>query len=215
MTQTSGSPITEAVRGDDDLVEQFTRTSTSIISDNLSRLPGGNGVRPFHRIEGVMAGRALTVRVPAGDNLFIHKALELIVPGTVLVVDGGGDTARALMGEIMATIAEVRGAAGVIIDGAIRDAGTIGRSSFPIFARTANHRGPYKHGPGEIGVPVSIGGMVVRTGDIIVGDEDGVVAFDPAIAADLYAACLKTEAMEVEMIASIRAGTYKGAYAAH
>ena len=112
-----------------------------------------------------------------GDNLAIHKALELVGPGDVIVVDGGGDESRALVGEIMKTIAQWRGAEGYVIDGAIRDAGAIAADTYPFFARAAIHRGPYKSGPGEINVPVSIGGSVIAPGDIVVGDEDGIVSF--------------------------------------
>ena len=196
------------------LVEAFARTSTSIISDCLDRLPGAP-LRPFHWIEGTMAGLALTVKVPAGDNRAIHQALELLVTGQVLVVDGGGDLSRALMGDIMAAIAEKRGAAGVVVDGAIRDLATISKGSFPIFARGGYHRGPYKNGPGEINVPVSIGDMIVSPGDLVVGDHDGIVAFPLAQAAELLDRCLATERKEAEMLAQIAAGTYRGAYAAH
>ncbi|MDQ1079446.1 RraA family protein [Pseudoroseomonas cervicalis] len=194
-----------------ELLAGFGAASTAVISDNLQRLPGAVGLRPFHR-GGTMVGRALTVRTAAGDNLTIHKALDLIRPGDVLVVDGGGDTARALVGEIMAAVAKSRGAAGMVIDGAIRDARAIAQSDFPCFARAAIHRGPYKNGPGELNVPVSIGGMLVRPGDIVVGDEDGVVAFPPDNAAALLQAVHAQEAREAEMLRSIAEGRYVGAY---
>jgi RraA family protein len=194
------------------LIEGFRNAATAVISDNIDRLPGAVGLRPFHQ-GGTMVGTALTVRTAAGDNLAIHQALELVRPGYVVLVDGGGDTSRALIGEIIVEIAQYRGAAGMVIDGAIRDAGTLGKSSFPIFARAAIHRGPYKNGPGEINVPISIGGMVVSPGDIVVGDEDGVVAFPQAVATDLFGAVRKHVAKEAEIIKSIRAGTYTGAYA--
>jgi len=200
-----------ATQADADLIEAFKSAATAVISDNLSRLPGANGLRPFHR-GGGMVGTALTVRTHAGDNLAIHQALELVRPGDVLVIDGGGDTSRALVGEIMATIAATRGAAGIVIDGAVRDAGALARSDFPCFARAAIHRGPYKNGPGEINVPVSIGGMIVEPGDIVVGDEDGVVAFPQSIAADLLNLVRAQENREAEILKSIREGTYTGAY---
>ncbi len=193
------------------LLAGFGAASTAVISDNLQRLPGAVGLRPFHR-GGTMVGRALTVRTAAGDNLTIHKALDLIQPGDVLVVDGGGDTGRALVGEIMAAIARSRGAAGMVIDGAIRDARAIAQADFPCFARAAIHRGPYKNGPGEVGVPVCVGGMLVRPGDIVVGDEDGVVAFPAEGAAELLAAVHAQEAREAEMLRSIAEGRYVGAY---
>lgn len=195
-----------------DLVAAFKTAPTAIISDNLDRLPGAVGLRPFHR-GGPMAGPAFTIRTAAGDNRAIHQALELFRPGDVLVIDGGGDISRALVGEIISSIAQHRGAAGMVIDGAIRDAGALSRSDFPIFARTAIHRGPYKNGPGETSVAVSVGGMVVGPGDIVVGDEDGVVAFPRAAAADLLRAVRAQEAKEDEILASVRNGTYKGAYA--
>ena len=190
----------------------FASVATSIISDNLERLPGAIGLRPFHK-GGSMAGPAFTVRTAAGDNRAIHQALEAFRPGDVLVIDGGGDTSRALVGEIIAQIAESRGAAGLVIDGAIRDAGALARSDFPVFARAAIHRGPYKNGPGEMGVPVSIGGMIVHPRDIVVGDEDGVVAFSPFVADDLIRAAREQEAKEEAILRSVRDGTYKGAYA--
>lgn len=190
----------------------FAGVATALISDNLERLPGAIGLRPFHK-GGAMAGPAFTVRTAAGDNRAIHQALDAFQPGDVLVIDGGGDTSRALVGEIIAEIAYKRGAAGLVIDGAIRDAGALSRSEFPVFARAAIHRGPYKNGPGETGVPVSIGGMVVQPGDVVVGDEDGVVAFPPALAEDLIRAVRQQEAKEESILQSVRDGTYKGAYA--
>ena len=100
-----------------------------------------------------------------------------------------------------------------MIDGAIRDAGALLRSDFPVFARAAIHRGPYKNGPGQMGVPVSIGGMIVQPGDIVVGDEDGVVAFPPVLADDLIRAVRQQEAKEEAILQSVRDGKYKGAYA--
>ncbi|QEL27322.1 RraA family protein (plasmid) [Bosea sp. F3-2] len=195
-----------------DLIDAFKSAATAVISDNLDRLPGAVGLRPFHR-EGRLAGPAFTVRTAVGDNLFIHKALDLVKPGDVLVVDGGGDESRALVGEIMVTIARSRGVAGFVIDGAIRDVGAIANGDFPCFARTAIHRGPYKNGPGEIGVPVTIGGMVVHPGDFVVGDQDGVVAFSPEKAPALLEAVRAQERKEEEIMLSVREGRYAGAYA--
>lgn len=195
------------------LLFEFGTTSTSIISDNLQRLPGAVGLRPFHKIEGTMVGRALTVKVAAGDNKLIHKALDLVEPGQVIVVDGGGETSRALIGEIMVAIARSRNAVGFVIDGAIRDSATIGAGDFPVFARSAIHRGPYKHGPGSINVPVCIGGMAVNPGDIVVGDHDGIVAFPVEGAEALLESVRASERMEEEMLRQIAEGTYVGAYA--
>jgi RraA family protein len=192
-----------------ELIDAFRNVPTSIISDNLARVPGAVGLRPFHRV-GHLVGFAFTVRTRPGDNLAIHKALEFVGPGDVIVVDGGGDETRALIGEIMVNIARHRGAAGYVIDGAIRDAGAIAAGDFPVFARAAFHRGPYKFGPGEINVPVNIGGLIVSPGDIVVGDEDGVVAFPPAVAPALVDAVKAQIQRETETLAAIREGRYEG-----
>jgi RraA family protein len=193
------------------MIEAFGSCSVANISDNLDRAIGAVGIRPFSR-RARLVGRALTVRTAVGDNLFIHKALDEVFPGAVIVVDGGGFDGRALIGEIMAAIAKSRGAAGFVIDGAIRDVERISADDFPVFARSAIHLGPYKNGPGAINVPVDVGGMMVNPGDIVVGDADGIVAFSPDIARDLLAATKKQADKEAGMLGSVANGTYVGAY---
>jgi RraA family protein len=194
------------------LLDGFRSAATAVISDNLQRLPGVLGLRPYHKRAGVMVGTAFTVRTRPGDNLPIHVALEHVRPGDVLVVDGGGDVTRALIGEIMVQIAIWKKAAGLVIEGAIRDVDGIGRFDMPCYARGVTHRGPYKDGPGQINVPVAIGGMVIQPGDIVVGDGDGIVAFPQAGAAALLEAVRAQELREAEMIRSIHEGRYQGAY---
>ncbi|CAA2158590.1 4-hydroxy-4-methyl-2-oxoglutarate aldolase/4-carboxy-4-hydroxy-2-oxoadipate aldolase [Methylobacterium brachiatum] len=209
MSNIDHNPLPPAV--DPSAIEAFRSATTPTISDNLDRLPGIVGLRPFHR-GGKLVGTALTVRVRAGDNLAIHQALNLVRPGDVVVVDGGGDISRALVGDIMKAIAESRGAAGFVIDGAIRDAGAFATSDFPCYARAAIHRGPYKTGPGAINIPVSIGGWTVNPGDVVVGDEDGVVTFSPTIASSLLEAVRAQEQREAEVLQMIHQGRYDGRY---
>ncbi|TXN03839.1 RraA family protein [Methylobacterium sp. WL64] len=209
MSNIDHNPIPPAV--DPAIIEAFRAATTPSISDNLDRLPGIIGLRPFHR-GGKLVGTALTVRVRAGDNLAIHQALNLVRPGDVVVVDGGGDISRALVGDIMKAIAESRGAAGFVIDGAVRDAGAFATSDFPCYARAAIHRGPYKTGPGAINIPVSIGGWTVNPGDVVVGDEDGLVTFSPAIALSLIKAVRAQEQREADVLQMIREGRYDGRY---
>jgi regulator of RNase E activity RraA len=159
-----------------EVVKLFADFPTPNISDNMSRLSGASGeIRPMHGQERLL-GSAFTVRTRPGDNLVVHKALDMLEPGDALVIDAGGDTTNAILGEIMMRIAVKKGATGIVVDGAIRDAAAFAGSGFPCFARGASHRGPYKDGPGEINVPITVGGAVVRPGDIVVGDPDGVVA---------------------------------------
>ena len=195
-----------------DVVERFARLPVANVSDSMSRLTaGGARLRPMHS-GGVMAGPALTVKAPPGDNLMLHKAIALAEPGDVIVVDAGGDLTNALMGEMMLMQMVGRGVAGVVINGAIRDAGYIRAQNYPVYAAGVTHRGPYKNGPGEINVPIAIDGMVVMPGDLILGDDDGLlcVPFDdlePAHAA----ATAKYEA-EQRQIANIQAGTHDASW---
>jgi len=163
-------------RPDPRLVAELARMVTPHLSDSMERLyAGGHQLRPMHK-EGKLAGPAFTVRTAAGDNLLVHKALDTAQRGDVIVVDAGGWLDNAIIGELMAARARQRGIAGIVIWGAIRDSSELGAGSYPVYAAGVTHRGPYKNGPGEINVPVVIGGMPVNPGDIIVGDADGLVA---------------------------------------
>ena len=154
-----------------------------------------------------MAGTAITVRTSPGDNLMVHVALDGAGPGDVIVVDAGGDLTNAILGEMMVLHATARGLAGIVINGAIRDSGAIAAQDLPVYAAGITHRGPYKDGPGEINVPIAIGGMVVMPGDMVVGDEDGVLAIPYASAEDVLASALAKVAAEQKMAAEYRAGT--------
>jgi RraA family protein len=200
-------------QADPELIAAFRDLPVANISDNMHRLTGAVGIRPFHN-GAPMAGTAMTVRTRAGDNKAIHEALDLVRPGDVIVVDGGGDTSRALIGEIMTSIARKRGAAGFVLDGAVRDLAALAKSDFPCFAKAGIHLGPFKNGPGEINVAVTIGGMTVNPGDIVVGDADGIVSFSPAIAVALLAATRAQTAKETDILKTIEEGRYVGAYAA-
>ena len=188
---------------DPSLITEYRGVATSIISDNLSRLPGATGVLPYHA-GGRLIGTALTVKTRNGDNLAIHAALKMARRGDVIVVDGGGDVSQALIGEIILTHAESIGVAGFVIDGAIRDVWAIRASDLPCYARGVTHKGPYKNGPGSLNVPVSIGGLVVHPGDLIVGDDDGVVALSPQVAVDLLPGIRAQEERERVKIAKFK-----------
>lgn len=203
-----GFRILERTRTNDELVSLFENLPSSIISDNLSRLNGTWGLHPYHRPGTRLLGQALTVRVRSGDNLMIHKALQMGGAGDVLVIDGDGCLDRALMGEIMKRVAQMRKFSGVVLDGAIRDVASYRDDSFPCYARGVCHRGPYKEGPGEINVPVSISGVVVQPGDIVVGDDDGVVFISPADARSVAAASHKKAQAEAETFKSIERNDY-------
>jgi len=144
-------------------------------------------------------GSAFPVTVRSGDNAGLHVALEHVRPGDVLVVNGGGDLSRALLGDLLATKLRTLGVVGAVIDGCIRDRSTLEQMRFPVWARGANPSGPYKNGPARLAREAAVGGVVVRPGDIIAADDDGVAVIPAGSAADIYRLTLEVMAHEAEL----------------
>ncbi|GIQ68887.1 RraA family protein [Xylanibacillus composti] len=198
-------PLTR--RPDSSLIQQCMSIATPLLSDNMHRVQGTiAGFVPYHR-SAKLAGAAFTVRTRPGDNLMVHKAIDMAEPGDVIVVDACGELSQAILGEIMLRLAEKRGIAGFVIDGAIRDSAAFRERDYPCFARGTTHRGPYKEGPGEINVPVTIGRMPVMPGDLIVGDEDGIVAIPLDYAAEVVQAAQRQLAREQRTFEEIAEGS--------
>ena len=193
-------------------ISALTGLATSVVSDVMGRTIGAVSILPVNKSSVSVCGNAVTVSVRAGDNLLIHKALQILKPGDVLVVDGGGDITRALFGEIMMTVAKSKGAIGCVFDGAIRDVDAFEKHKFPCWARGVNMRGPYKDGPGSINTSISIGGMVVNPGDVILGDCDGIIALSPSIALEAAKLGKEKETAERKTIQSILDGQYNDAW---
>ncbi|GAB5077523.1 RraA family protein [Arthrobacter sp. AD-310] len=170
----------------EDTGADFPRPSRNVI-ERLGKLPAANIGDAMDRlgvadsaIQAVwpgarLAGPAFTVWTRPGDNKGIHQALKLARPGDVIVVAGGGDESRALLGELIGERAISAGIAGFALDGAARDAETLGEIGMPVFARATSPAGPYKDGPFRLSTAVAFGGVPVLPGDVIVGDSDGVV----------------------------------------
>lgn len=172
-----------------ELINRARRLQASVISDSQERVQGGVSISPvgdsLMSLHGAsMVGTALTVRTRPGDNLAVHQALELARPGDVLVIDARGEVTNAILGELMTLYAASHGLAGIVVDGAVRDRVDLSKGPIPVFAKGFSHMGPYKSGPGAIHDAVTIGGAVVRDGDLVVGDADGVV-FVPRHRAEL------------------------------
>lgn len=190
-----------------DLVARFAALPVANVSDSMSRMTaGGPRLTRMHR-DGVLAGPALTVKARPGDNLMLHKAIDMAVPGDVIVVDAGGDLTNSLMGELMLAYAIKRGVAGFVLNGAIRDADQFVAMNLPVFAAGITHRGPYKDGPGEINVPIAIDGMVIHPGDLMLGDSDGVLAVPYEAVEEVYARTAAKQDAEAKQMAAIEAGT--------
>ena len=194
---------------DETVIAALRELPLAALSDNMHRNIGTVGLQPYHRPgEKTMAGTAVTARSRGGDNLTYLRALEFCRPGDVLVIDAGGDLANAVVGGILTFYADRIGLAGVVIDGAIRDVAEIRRRDFPVYARGVTHRGPYKDGPGEINVPISVGGMVVNPGDILLGDQDGLLAIPPQDAAELIVKARGVLEAEARTMQAMREGRW-------
>lgn len=190
-----------------ELVEAFAKLPVANVSDSMSRMTAaGPTLRPMHA-SGGMAGVALTVKARPGDNLMLHKAIDMAVPGDVIVVDAGGDLTNALMGELMLAYAVKRGISGFVLNGAIRDVDAFVQTNLPTFAAGVTHRGPYKDGPGEINVPIAIDGMVIEPGDIMIGDSDGVLSVPLADAEEILAKTQAKQDAEARQMKAIAEGT--------
>ncbi|MCC8395549.1 RraA family protein [Paraburkholderia sp. MMS20-SJTR3] len=189
-----------------ELVEAAARFQAAILADVAGRRGTVHGrVQPLARTMKV-AGPAVTVEVRVGDNLAIHAALAIAKPGDVIVVDGKGDISCALLGEIMAAQAKASGIAGIIIDGAVRDAHELANGDYPIFSAGLNPCGPTKSVAGRVNAPISMGGAPVNPGDLVVGDADGVVVIARHDVARIIDLAQKKLDMETARIAAIHKG---------
>lgn len=189
-----------------EIVRQASAYQAAILADVAGRRGALHGRIQALRPSMKVAGTALTVEVRPGDNLMIHAAMSLAKPGDVLVIDGKGDQTAALMGTIMMTACRKLGIAGVVIDGAVRDALEIEEMAFPVFSVGTNPNGPTKQVPGRIGHPVTVGGVTVHPGDFILGDADGVVVVEREKIASLLPLAAKKVQDEAARIAAIQQG---------
>jgi regulator of RNase E activity RraA len=165
----------------DNLVNEFQNIPTTAISDAMDGLNNlSPAIKPL-KDEYKLAGRALTVKIPVGDNLAVLRAIREAQPGDIIVVDAKGDQYRAIAGDFVVGMAKTMGVGGIVVDGVIRDIAGIKELNFPVFSKGTAVAASGKAGVGEINVGISCGGMAVNPGDIIVGDADGVVVIPQAI----------------------------------
>ena len=150
-----------------------------------------------------VAGPALTVEVRPGDNLMIHAALSIAQPGDVIIVDGKADQTCALIGEIMVSQAMAIGVAGMVLDAAVRDVEALRTKDFPVFSFGFNPCGPTKRVSGRVNHPISVGGIAVNPGDLVVGDADGVVVIERERVAEMIELGRKKVADERKRLDSI------------
>ncbi len=170
-----------------EVIEGFGTLPAANVADCMNRLSALHSSIKLMgpRFAGSMVGVALTVKTRPGDNLMLHKALNMAMPGDVMVVSNGGDRSQSLMGEIMFTYGKFKKMAGFVFDGPIRDVDALEKLGIPVYATGSTPGGPFKQGPGEVNVPIACGNIHVNPGDIILGDSDGVVVIPRRDAAAL------------------------------
>ena len=192
-----------------ELVDRFRAVATPIANDCYGRRnimdAGINPLRPGLRI----CGRAVTAQLPPDDNLMLHAALHLAEPGDIIVANTGNDRHSGVWGELMTRAALSRGLGGLVLDGMCRDSDWIAASGFAMFARGACARGSRKTGPGHVNIAVACGNVVVNPGDLILGDDDGVMVVPARDAEALLPLCVEKIAKEAARIDSIDAGSPK------
>ena len=195
----------ELERVPSELVEAFRGKASSNVADAMGRFhfmdPG-----MVQRTGIPLCGAAVTVSARPGDNLMVHKALEVARAGEVVVVTTNGNTTSAVFGELMCRSAVAAGLGGIVVDGTIRDVDALREMAFPAFSRTVSPGGCDKDGPGEINVPISCGNTAVMPGDLVIGDEDGVVVVPREDAGEVLELVRALEAREAARIAAITDG---------
>lgn len=204
----------EIERPDPDLIAGFREFDTPAISDLMNRLyTMAPAVRCVTDENLRILGPACTVKTFPGDNLMVHKSLDIAQPGDVIVVDASSSSLTAVVGDLVSTKARHRGIAGFVIDGYIRDLPAIrALGDFPVFARGVTPIGPLHRGPGEINFAVSAGGIVVQPGDLIVGDLNGVVVVPQGIIEELLQRLRARAEAEAAYVASVSRGEFSNAW---
>jgi RraA family protein len=203
----------EFARPDPAMMSAFAEFAPPDISDLLNRLYAMDPAislqtAPHHRL----VGPACTVKVFPGDNLMVHKVLDVAKPGDIVVIDSRGSTHNAVLGDLVSTKARHRKIAGFIIDGLIRDLPGILELDFPVFARGTTSIGPLHRGPGEINFPISCGGVVVNPGDLVVADTCGVVVVPQEIIEDVLQRLQSHKAANATYLESVKRGDFSNAW---
>ena len=190
-----------------DVVDGFRGLASSNLADAMGRFRFMDpGMRSRSGLP--LCGPAITVLARPADNLMVHKALDLALPGDIIVVATCGSLTSAVFGELMCHTAAAKHLGGIIVDGAIRDVDGITALGVPAFSRTVSPGSCDKDGPGEINVAISCGGTVVCPGDIVVGDRDGIAVVPRETATEVLSLVRALMQRERERVAEIHAGQH-------
>lgn len=191
-----------------EVINGYSEFETADVSDALNRLYAMNGdIRNMSNSD-VLLGPACTVKLYPGDNLMIHKSLDIAKPGDVVIVDCSGCTTNAVFGDLVANKAKHRGIAGFIIDGLIRDLDGVRESGLTVYAKGATPFGPLHRGPGEINQPISCGGVVVHPGDIVRADTNGIAVVPKSFAKDILQRLRDSKKRQEAYVADVKRGIF-------
>jgi regulator of RNase E activity RraA len=189
-------------RVDPEHLSQLAAIPSSMLGDGMGRRRGlGPSVQALAGGK-TFVGSALTIRCRGGDNLAALVALSSILPGDVVVIATGGNVEAAVVGGNYASMAKARGAVAIVTDGLVRDLDELDEIGIPVYGAGVTPNGPFKTGPGEIGVPVTIGDLPILPGDALVGDRDGVVALPAGRVQEAIEKGRAVQAREASMAAS-------------
>jgi RraA family protein len=196
-------------RVDQSLADRFREFATPDISDQLNRLYAASPqIRCLTGAHHQLAGPACTVKIFPGDNLMVHKSLDIARPGDIVVVDAGASRMNAALGDLISTKARHRGIAGFIVDGHVRDLPDIVQLDFPVFARGTTSIGPLHRGPGEINYPICCGGVVVNPGDLVIADAAGIVFVPKENAVEILDRLVAYKQKNEDYLAGVKKGVF-------
>jgi 4-hydroxy-4-methyl-2-oxoglutarate aldolase len=199
----------EVAAADGELLARWRRIPVAVAVDLAPERQIDPGVRPLLPAgeQPGLFGRAVTARCAPPDFGAVLRAVGVVGAGEVLVIDAGGDGRAAMIGDVLGGELHRRGAAGIVCDGAVRDAaGLAAMAGLAVYARSVNAKGPDSAEGGELGGVVAVGGCAVAPGDLVIGDGDGLVALPPALVAGLIDAAEAKLALEAEWRARLAAG---------
>jgi RraA family protein len=195
------------------MMDRLRRFPAPDVSDLLNRLYAVDPqIRCLTSDRHQLCGPALTVKVYPGDNLMVHKALDVAERGDVVIVDASGSHMNAVLGDLVCTKAKHRGIAGFIIDGLVRDLPSIQALDFPVFARGTTPIGPLHRGPGEINYAICCGGVVVNPGDVVLADAMGVVVVPTGICEELVQRLEEHDASNAAYLEAVKQGTFSNTW---